>query len=115
MDLTRKILLAIEDSPTVRRPVKTELDNYDPEQISYHVMLLTKANLIEAHDISTRQAFRWNPVRLTWEGHEFLDATRDETRWKKVKKIVSEKGGSLPFDVIKALAVQLACEAVGLG
>jgi hypothetical protein len=31
--------------------------------------------------------------RLTMAGHDFLEATRDETRWNKAMKTVSEKGG----------------------
>ena len=35
--------------------------------------------------------------RLTWQGHEFLDAARNEDRWNQAKKTISEKGGSLTF------------------
>jgi hypothetical protein len=36
--------------------------------------------------------------RLTWEGHEFLDAARDEKRWKKAMSTVKEKGGTITIE-----------------
>jgi hypothetical protein len=50
--------------------------------------------------------FCWLAGGLTWEGHEFLDAARDDTRWSKAKKLVQEKGGSLMFEALKAVLVQ---------
>jgi len=115
MELVREILLAIESSPTTRVNITIKVKDFSSKEVSYHVMLLAKANLIEARDTSTLQEFRWHPIRLTWEGHEFLDATRDDKVWKKVKGEIAEKGGSFTLDIMKGLASQFLREQFGLG
>jgi hypothetical protein len=52
--------------------------------------------------------------RLTWEGHEFLDAAQDESRWKKAMGLVAEKAGSVTTDVLKELLVQMMKSTLGL-
>jgi hypothetical protein len=42
---------------------------------------------------------------LTWLGHDYLDAVRDEGIWHKTKKAVSETGGSATLEIVKALAL----------
>jgi hypothetical protein len=51
------------------------------------------------------QKTEWNAVRLTWEGHEFLDAARDNGRWEKAKGAMSKVGGFV-FDISKQLLIQ---------
>ena len=41
------------------------------EEIQYHIRLLAEAGLIEADEIVPGQ---WWPERITWMGHELLDA-----------------------------------------
>ena len=53
-------------------------------------------------------------VNLTWEGHEFAEAARDETRWEKAMGIVTEKGGAITIDVLKNLLSSLMKAALGL-
>lgn len=53
-------------------------------------------------------------VRLSWEGHEFLDAARDPSRWAKAIKKSKEAAGTLSFEVLKQLLAQLMRESVGL-
>jgi hypothetical protein len=52
--------------------------------------------------------------RLTWEGHEFLDAARDDTRWKRAWTIVREKAGSVTVDVLKQVLTSLMKDALAL-
>jgi len=42
-------------------------------------MLLHEAGFIEAMDLSTLGGICWKPTRLTYNGHEFLDAARSDT------------------------------------
>jgi hypothetical protein len=39
-------------------------------------------------------------TNLTWAGHEFADAARDEKRWKKAMAVVREKSGSVTMSVL---------------
>ena len=107
MDLIREILLSIEEFPEAEHAAdRLEIDGYTPEEIAYHVYLLYQANLVEAHDFSTLGGFDWRPIALKWDGHEFLEAARDDTRWNSTKNMVVEKVGSLPFEVLKQVLLQ---------
>ena len=112
MDLVRKILLELEDTPYGLGGFDLELEGYSPDQISYHVMLLNEAELIEANDLSTFGGPKWTPKRLTWAGHEFIEASRDESRWEKAKNIMKEKGSGMAFDVLRSVLIQLMTKAV---
>jgi hypothetical protein len=52
--------------------------------------------------------------RITWAGHEFIEAARDDNRWQKAKNIVVEKGGDITLDILKALLVNLTKSTLGL-
>ncbi len=49
--------------------------------------------------------------RLTWADHEFLEAARNETFWKKAKGTVKEKTGGLSFELLKQMLLQLPHKA----
>jgi hypothetical protein len=75
-------------------------------------MLLKEAGLIDAIDVS-KGANDWKPKRLTWEGHEFLDAARDNKRWEKAMVVMSQVGGFV-FDVGKQLLIQYLKQEINL-
>jgi hypothetical protein len=121
MDLVRTLLLGMEDPQFdgVRQihpdPHHGELgvteENHD--RIGYHLILLIEAGLIDgqpgSHGMPTVS-------RLTWEGHEFLDAVRDESVWKKTKEIGKHAGGTgldLMFGIAKEVIKGKLAEAFG--
>jgi len=110
MDLIRKMVLAVEDAPTGYAPDDLNVEGYTDEQIAYHARLMVQAGL--ADGIDTRHLGSSSPsaqlTSLTWDGHEFAAATRDETTWKKAMSIMQAKGGALTLDVVKALLSHLA-------
>lgn len=57
-----------------------------------------------------KQSKNFLSIKLTWEGHEFLDAAREDTRWNKAKEVAA-KTGSLTFSMLKEVLVQLSAEA----
>lgn len=67
---------------------------------------MADGGLLEASDASSQDDFDWRPISLTWEGHEFLDAARNNTVWRKVLQLVKDKGASVPFEVVKQLLLQ---------
>lgn len=107
MELIKEILLAVEDANTFTENLKVDIEGYNEKQINYHVMLLGEAGLIKTTYYSADDIPYWYPVRLTWEGHEFLDAIKNDNVWAKLKEKVKEKGSDIPFDVLKELAMQL--------
>ena len=116
MDLARNILQQVEAKDPGFSASWECPDNHTEEEFYEHVKLLKDAGFLEADiqptNLGTVIAI---PKRLTWEGHEFLDAIKNDTVWKKVKEIVKEKGGSIPFEILKALAVKIAGSLFGIG
>jgi len=112
MDLVRDILLNLEDAPFRSSWVELNLHKYASEEVSYHIMLLAQAGLIEAINLSSSGGMSWKAKWLTWEGHEFLEASRDQSRWEKAKSLIKQKGGGIVFSVLKDLLTKLVGQAV---
>ena len=79
-------------------------------EISYHMELLMEAGLINGQMLEEfgpePQNFFAN--RLTWQGHEFLDAIRSDPVWQKTKKSFLSQGISMTFDLVKSVASDVA-------
>jgi len=66
------------------------------DKFAYHVSLLRDAGLLEAR-VHRTDVGRFAPViifGLTWAGHEFLDAARDDTLWRRAKDKFIKPAGS---------------------
>ncbi len=101
LDLVRAILLHIEGGDAGPSGFSGFIeDGYRMEQIHYHLQLLHDAGLIEADEIVPGQ---WWPERMTWSGHEFLDAARNEELWRETKQEVEKSAGSAPFLLFQEL------------
>jgi len=81
--------------------ITLDLEDWNPVVVSYHVRLMDEAGLIEAQDLTTSGNFEWQPKRLTWNGYEFLEATRESSRWDRAKKLAAEKAGNLSFAALQ--------------
>lgn len=116
MELAREILLRLEanEDPNKVLRLENEIEGYSEQQIYYHTKLLAQAGLIEAMDASSARRLCWVATSLTMDGHEFLDAIRNDTVWNNTKEVVKEKGGSIPFEILKELAIQTARGMFGL-
>ena len=101
MELVRKILIAIEDSNNTMGSITLNFDNYSDEQVSYHVKLLSENGLIKAIDASSHDVIAWMPTGLTWDGHDYIEAIKDDKRWQKVKKWISDNGKLITIETIK--------------
>ena len=120
MDLVREILTSIEES-------KVTVPGWDPQtlivgalrpeaEVGYHIGLLVDAGYVTAIDTTAmgRNYRTFLGVKMTWEGHEFLDAVRSDTVWAQVKQKAAEQGGSLPLELVKLLANALLKKHLGL-
>ena len=114
MDLARRILLDVEECKEAvgGSPIHIECEGHSEEEVSYHVKLLEQAGLLDIVEHSDSNGMMCIPTRLTWAGHEFLDATRKDSLWQKVKSVALEKTGGLGFEVIKQLATKFVLENV---
>ena len=111
MNLIRLVLLDAECEEEV------DLCLYTDEEIGYHSWLAWDAGLaistgsIRGHTDRHEQAII---IGLTWEGHDFLDAARDPTTWNATQKSITEKVGTVTFDLLKALLIAAAKDQLGL-
>jgi len=118
LELIRKMMLAIEDAPSGWAPWAQDLkfEGYTEAQVGYHAYLLIDAGLAKGEDASSMGGD--SPIgiirTLTWAGHEFADAARDETRWRKAMGVVQEKGGTVTIGVLTQLLAALMRGAFGL-
>ncbi len=112
VDLIRIIMTKLEETPYEGGWVDLAIEGHDEAKVSYHIMLLDEAGLIEATDVSTLKRVEWKANRLTWAGHEFIEASRDVTRWEEAKKTVLEKSGGIAFSVLNELLIRLMSRSV---
>lgn len=111
MDLVREILLYLEEHASPDQPLQgVQIGERSEHEITEHVHLLVEAGLIEAENADTMDGECWLPQRLTWAGHEFLDAARDAGRWARARDTIKKSGGTLSFDLVKALLIAFAKE-----
>ena len=99
-ELVRKLLLEFEGEGI-------DPGTYTEQQILYHKALLLEAGFAEGpkphyssgefFEIPDKVIIR----KLTWEGHDFIDAIRDEDRWQKVKDWIKDAGKILTLETLK--------------
>jgi len=110
-DKIREILIKLEEmSPDKGR---LRLSDFPPEEAhvySYNVELLIESGLIHGEMSKTvgKQASDFLAIRLTWEGHEFLDAIRSDSVWNKTKSSFIKGGLSMTFDLVKTVSTKIA-------
>jgi hypothetical protein len=113
MDLIRAILLAVESCSSGLAP-KIEIHDYTQEQINYHVYLLGEAGLAKVHNITPDGG---SPAALisslTWAGHEFLDASRENKIWNLAKDSINKVGGAT-IQIWTAVLTSLIQKQLGL-
>ncbi|MCD4719576.1 MAG: DUF2513 domain-containing protein [Desulfobacula sp.] len=117
LDLIRKLLIYLEEKPDDKIVQDLEIEGYTNREVQYHFILMNEAGLIRCEksiSSTSDRIIRVYPNGLTWQGHEFFEASRNDTFWKKAKELVKSKSGALQFDVIKAVLISMAKESVGL-
>lgn len=109
MELARKILFFLEARPDMKAELSLPIEGYERRVIMYHLLLLAQAGLIdhEPEKTKTGRVIRVHVLGLNWAGHEFLDAVRSEKVWRKLAKYAKDKGGALPFELLKVLGTEL--------
>jgi hypothetical protein len=113
MDLVREILLVCEADEHGRVSGELQIDGYTDEQIGYHAYLMIEAGLARGFDQSGAgdPSPQGRIISLTWAGYDFLEASRDDGRWNKVKQAAKSVGG-MAIDVLKPVLIDLATQAM---
>lgn len=115
MDLIRSMLIRIEEDTNTYSSLQSNdfvIDGFTMDQVNYNLELLVEEEYIKGEifkfsgggmDISVES--------LTWKGHDFVEAARDDSRWKETKSIlekVKDFSIDLALIVLKELAVTAA-------
>lgn len=107
MDLIRKILLAVEADQQ-----NSPIDGYEEDTVKYHKALAIEAELVEGSLVKSGSGNREIPAavmlkKLTWSGHDFIDAIGSESNWVKVKSYLQDSGKQITIETVKAAVVYL--------
>jgi hypothetical protein len=113
-DLIREILLQVEAAGQ-EGIQQFRSEAFDTPTIAYHVRLLHDAGYITG---VVKPMFggniACNIAGMSWEGHDLIDAIKNDTVWARTKAAIAEKGGGATIEVIKALATSYAKAHFGL-
>lgn len=101
-DFARELLQRISELPFDGDCHDVHVEGRSEEQISYHIMLLHEAGLIEAIDLSSFDGVCWRPKYLTYEGNEFLAAAESDTVWDNAKAMVWTATKTITVEALKA-------------
>ena len=111
MSLIRLLLLETEGEDP-----KPDLSAYTEEQRVYHSALLIEAGLVHGEVIldGNGQPAGTVTLRLTWAGHEFLDAARNNAIWHKASERIKKSGVDVTLSLLQELLKQLLKQSLGL-
>lgn len=92
------------------------VDGYDGRLVSDHVDVMYEGGLLEGYADRAKDGrlIQVYPTRLTWQGHEFLAAARNENVWNKARETLSANSLSLPFKMLQSLLTKYIAHEVGL-
>jgi hypothetical protein len=114
MDLVRKILQRAEEYDADKEPRHPFCETQTPEEV-YQIALMKDAGLVDAETYSNLgKPSSATIFRLTWAGHDFLDASRDNTIWKKAVEHVIKPGTSWTFSLLTEWLKQEAKKRLGI-
>jgi len=109
MELVRRIMLNIQSGD-----LHGGVEGYDDDTVNYHKALLAEKELIEAKPHYSSRGDKPSDIpdlvmikRMTWEGHDFIDAIETDSKWNKVKAFLSQAGKDMTIETIKYGAKQL--------
>lgn len=114
MQLIRMVMLAAEKTKDPYELVDPKFEGHNETEISYHIALLDDAGLLHGQNRSAIGVFRWSAGALTWAGHEFVEAIRDEDNWKEALAITAKSGNGTVFEILKKALMQVQEKRAGL-
>lgn len=115
-DLIRQILREVESSPA-RTPLagRPNYEGFDEATAVEHIDLLLEAGLLQGKITPFLDGgVHVNIQRLTWKGHDFLDAMKDDSIWEQAKESILKPVGGVAFDVLLQWLKWKMSEKLGL-
>lgn len=120
MDLIRNIMLAAEEMPPGDSYFGDKIvpEGIDDATAAEHLRLLLDEQYLEGEfshildgDVDPSNALIEG---ISWAGHEFLDAIRDDAIWAQTKQRVAKVGGSVSVGTLTQIASAIAKNLLGL-
>ncbi len=118
MDLVRKILMVMsEENAGPNTNWEGKCVGFTRDQILHHAHLMKQGGLIDAVESKSLR----NPIpiamplSITWAGHDFLDAVKDDSLWERAKLNVIKPAGGVAFSVLLEWAKTEAIRRLGIG
>lgn len=105
MDLVRLMLLRTEaigiDEEAANRH-HVECEKYDARVRAHHIAIMIEAGLVTGFTSNDARGTLDKGVitRLTWQGHEFLDAARNDTTWRKARDKFFKPAAAWTFSIL---------------
>lgn len=116
MDLIRLLMLHLESFPEADLHVtEVEMEGYDTDTVLGHLILMEEAGFIGMniqHYAAAAPEFIVH--RITWAGHEFLEAVRSDSIWAKSTKVITSAGIGLAWPLLQAVLRAKAAEHLGI-
>jgi hypothetical protein len=97
----RQILVQVEEFPFDGGFHDVAVEGRTEDEITYHIMLLHEAGFLEALELTTHDGVCWKAKRLTYTGHQFLDAARSDKVWQTAKSWTLKTTGTLTLEGLK--------------
>jgi hypothetical protein len=94
MDLIRQILLEVEKLPASEMWTATPLLTFNQAEVVAHVQLAIDANLVDARYRLPDSA---TILRITNDGYDFLEASKQQSLWDRAKSKITAAG--LPLTI----------------
>ena len=117
-DLIIELLRHYEERDVHQIDQHPSLDRRDNSEVQYHLLLMFQAGLLDAEASFSKstpsRAIQVYPFGLSWEGHEFLSAVRNDTVLQKAKQKAGGELSGIPFSVLKDLLWSILKDQVGL-
>jgi hypothetical protein len=120
MELVRKILFVLDnhESDKPMCPADIQVEGCEREAVRYHLEIMVDSGLLKTHSreikdpksIFNRVPF--SPMySMSWEGHDFIEKSRDPKRWESAMKVAST-AGDVTVATLKIVLSELTKAAV---
>jgi len=110
-DLIRDILLIVEQQPVSDTPISIRAGQFvskfpglTDDMLNEHIQLLAERGFLEAEPYQ----LGWFITRLTWDGHDFLANSKEESVWQKTKQVAGNFAFDVFVNILKEAAIQYA-------
>ena len=114
MELVRKILLAVAANERPLDSVMVRIAGYTPEQVGEHIRQLHEARLLDGNAMmGPDRRPRWNELRLTWWGHDFIECARNDTIWRTASDALGPGNGNASLDQWRKALIESAFVVLG--